>query len=140
MKRLAQTTHITAATPEVIFKLWEDIDNWADYDHGIEWAKLTDGFTVGGQYILKPKGGPKVKATILVVEPASRFVDVSHLVGANLKFDHRLANRNGTTATSITITISGPMSWLWARILDKNQQADLDRSTANLIAKAEKRA
>ncbi len=81
MKILAQTTQHTSASPEAIFKLWADIDNWSDYDNGIEWAKLTDSFAVGSHYTLKPKGGPKVKATILVVEPNKTFIDVSHLVG-----------------------------------------------------------
>jgi hypothetical protein len=138
MKVLAGTTQATQATPESIFKLWEDIDHWADYDHGIEWAKITDKFAVGGHYTLKPKGGPKVKATILVVDPGKQFIDVSHLLGAKLQFDHTITKQNGATMVTVVMTISGPLSWLWAKILGKNQQADIEQSTANLIAKAEK--
>jgi hypothetical protein len=138
MKILAQTTLQTKVRPEAIFKLWADINHWADYDNGIEWARLTDKFMAGGHYTIKPKGGPKVKATIMVVEPNKRFIDVSHLLGAKLKFDHALALQGDTTSVSVSMSLSGPMSWLWARILGKNQQADLDESTANLIAKAEK--
>jgi hypothetical protein len=87
---------------------------------------------------LKPKGGPKVKATILVVEPNKRFIDVSNLPGAKLKFDHAITQQSGTTTVSIVMTLNGPLSRLWAKILGKNQQADLEKSTANLIAKAEK--
>ncbi|MHB8181899.1 MAG: SRPBCC family protein [Acidithiobacillus ferrivorans] len=78
VKTLAQTTQQTKAKPEAIFNLWADVNNWADYDEGIEWAKLTDSFGAGGHYTIKPKGGPKVKATIFVVEPTKRFVDESH--------------------------------------------------------------
>jgi len=138
MKTIAQTSQQTKATPEAIFKLWADIDNWAEYDNGIEWAKLTDSFSAGGHYTLKPKGGPKVKATILVVEPGKKFVDVSHLMGAKLKLDHSITKQNELTEISISMTISGPMSWLWTKILGKNQQSDLEQSTANLIARAEK--
>ena len=38
------------------------------------------------------------------------------------------------------MSISGPLSFLWAKILGKNQQADLEKSTAKLIAKAEGKA
>lgn len=138
MKILAQTTQQTKAKPEAIFALWADIDHWNDYDKGIEWAKLTDSFTTGGHYTIKPKGGPKVSATILVVEPNKKFIDVSHLLGAKLKFDHRITEQSGSVSVSLVMTISGPLSWLWAKILGKNQQADLEQSTANLIAKAEK--
>lgn len=138
MKTIARTTQQTKAKPEAIFKLWKDIDNWAEYDHGIEWAKLTDNFSVGGHYTLKPKGGPKVKATILVLEPNTRFIDVSHLFGAKLTFDHKITEENNNTVVALTMTIDGPLAWLWAKILGKNQQADLEQSTANLITKAEK--
>lgn len=140
MKTLAKTTQQTKALPEAIFQLWEDVDHWADYDHGIKWAKLTDTFSVGGHYTLKPKGGPKVKATILVVEPNECFIDMSHLPGAKLKFDHLITRQGEANTITISMTISGPLSWLWAKILGKNQQADLEQSTANLIAKAEQSA
>jgi hypothetical protein len=138
MITLAQTSQHTKANPSAVFALWADIDHWADYDEGIEWAKLTDTFAAGGHYTLKPKGGPKVKATILVVEPNKRFIDVSNLPGAKLKFDHAITQQSGTTTVSIVMTLNGPLSRLWAKILGKNQQADLEKSTANLIAKAEK--
>lgn len=140
MKQLAQTTQTTKATPQAIFDLWADVDNWAAYDHGIEWAKLDGDFKVGGTYKLKPKGGPKVSATIKVIEQNKHFVDVSHLPGAQLQFDHQINQSGNTTSLTLTMTISGPLSWLWARILGKNQQSDLESSTANLIAHAEGRS
>lgn len=138
MKLLAHTTQQTNAKPEAIFALWSDVDNWADTDKGIEWAKLTDTFSMGGHYVIKPKGSPKTKATILVVEPNKRFVDASHLLGAELKFEHGIAQENGKTTVAITMSLSGPLSWVWAKILGKNQQVDLEQSTARLIAKAER--
>ncbi|MGF7228557.1 MAG: SRPBCC family protein [Candidatus Saccharibacteria bacterium] len=137
MKTLAQTTQTTKATPEAIFALWANVDSWADYDQGIEWAKLTDTFTAGGHYTLKPKGGPKVSATILVADPGKRFIDVSTLPGAKLTFDHEIMQQDGATTVRVTMTIDGPMSFMWAKILGKNQQADLETSTAHLIEKAE---
>lgn len=135
---LAKTCQTTLAKPADIFNLWADIDHWADYDAGIEWAKLTDTFAEGGHYTIKPKGGPKVRATILAVETNRHFVDVSHLFGAKLTFEHVLTQQNDQTMVSITMTLHGPLAWLWAKILGKNQQADLEKSTGNLIKKAER--
>ena len=137
MITLAKTTQTTKASPAAIFALWADIDHWNDHDEGIEWAKLSDTFASGGHYTIKPKGGPKTKADILVVEPNKRFVDVSHLPGAKLKFDHSISQNANNTTVSIVMTLTGPLSFLWAKILGKNQQADLEKSTATLIAKAE---
>lgn len=139
MITLASTTQTTNAKPSAIFALWADIDHWHEFDEGIEWAKLTTGFTAGGHYTIKPKGGPKVTADILIVEPNKRFADVSHLPGAKLHFDHRISQQNSKTTIEITMTLSGPLAWLWAKILGKNQQSDLEKSTASLIAKAENR-
>lgn len=137
MKTIAHTTQTTTATPQAIFALWADINNWATYDDGIEWAKTTDPFAVGSHYTIKPKGGPKVKATIEIVETDKHFVDVSHLPGARLAFDHKLSQQAGVTTVDLTMSLSGPLTWLWTRILGKNQQADLEKSTAKLIATAE---
>lgn len=137
MKILANTNQQTKAKPEAIFSLWRNIDDWAEHDKGIEWAKLTDSFVVGGCYTIKPKGGPKVKAIITEIEQNKKFVDVSQLPGAKLKFDHTIVQQGNKTMVAIVMTISGPLSLLWAKILGKNQQTDLEQATANLIKKAE---
>ena len=137
MKLLATTAQLTTADPEAIFALWADINNWVTFDHGIEWAKLDETFTVGATYTLKPKGGPKVHARILTIEPNRRFVDVSRLFGAALTLDHR--KQPGHTVVAISMELTGPLRWLWALILGSQQQADLEASAARLIAKAEGR-
>lgn len=137
MTILAHATQATKAKPEAIFALWEDINNWHEHDNGIEWAKLTDTFAEGGRYIIKPKGGPKVKATIIKVEKPYVFVDISYLLGAKLRFDHAITQKDGTTHVDILMTVSGPFSKVWAKILGANQQADLESATKNLIARAE---
>jgi hypothetical protein len=137
MKILAQTTMQTKAPAISIFKLWSDVNNWKDFDDGIEWSRLISDFSIGAHYTLKPKDGPKVKATIIQIDPAKRFVDVSRLPAAKLNFDHSLTTNDGQTIISITISISGPLSIVWAKILGKNMQSDLENSTANLIKKAE---
>jgi hypothetical protein len=137
MITLAKTTQKTTANPSAIFALWADINHWAEHDQGIEWAKLVEDFAEGSAYTIKPKGGPKVNATILTIVPDKKFVDVSHLFGAKLQFDHTVSKDDRTTTVTVTMTLSGPLAWLWAKILGSNQQADLEQATKNLIAKAE---
>ena len=137
MITIATTHQYTTAQPQDIFELWRDVDHWAEYDHGIEWAKLIDTYTVGGRCIIKPKGDPVVRATFEIIEPNQRFVDTSRLFGARLTFDHRITQTNGNTSVIITQTIKGILAPLWVKILGKNQQGELEVSTANLIAKAE---
>lgn len=105
MITLAKTTQSTTAAPSTIFALWADINHWADHDQGIEWAKLEQAFAEGSRYTIKPKGGPKVNATIVTIVPDKKFVDVSHLLGAKLQFDHVLAKEGKATHVSVTITL-----------------------------------
>ena len=137
MITLAQTTQSTTAKPSAVFSLWADINHWTDFDSGIEWAKLDQPFKAGSHYTIKPQGGPTVHATIEVVEPNNRFIDVSHLLGAKLRFDHSIVTHNNNSEVTIIMTLEGPLVWLWKKILGKNQQTDLEKSTASLIAKAE---
>jgi hypothetical protein len=140
MTALARTTQTTRARPATVFALWADINHWADFDDGIEWAKTDEAFRAGSHYVIKPKGGPQVKSTILLVEPPTRFVDVAHLFGAQLKFDHAISEQDGITTVGVVMTISGPLSWFWTKLLGKNQQADLEKATANLLKIAEGQA
>lgn len=137
MTLIAKTTLTTPASPSAIFALWADINHWAEFDHGIEWARLEGPFVEGAAYTIRPNGGPSFKATIITITTNKRFIDVSHLYGAKLTFDHSLAQGKGGTVVDVAMSLSGPMAWLWKIILGKNQQADLDQSTQNLVKKAE---
>lgn len=140
MKQLAQTSQSTTAQPTKVFALWADTQNWPAFDHGIEWTKFTAPFAIGNQYQLKPKGGPALRATIVEIAQDQLFVDVSHLIGTELRVTHHLETQGALTHVSVRMELSGPLSWLWAKILGKNQQTDLEKSTAQLIAIAEGRA
>ncbi len=137
MITLSETTQQTRARPDAVFALWADVDHWAEYDDGIEWARLADDFRVGGRLTIKPRGVPRTKAEILIVEANRRFVNSSHLLGAKLRFDHTVVNQDNVTIVSVVVTLSGPLSFLWARLVGKGQQADIEKSTARLIARAE---
>lgn len=137
MITLATTSQKTKAAPQDVFMLWQNVNCWAEYDHAIEWAKLVDTFTVGGRCKIKPKGSPVVTAVIEAVEPNRIFVDTTRLFGARLTFDHRIICANDEIHVVITQTLKGILAPLWAKILGKNQQTELEESTAKLIAMAE---
>nr|WP_305049522.1 hypothetical protein [Elizabethkingia bruuniana] len=56
-------------TKEQIWKLTTDIDNWKNWDSSVEDSKLLGDFKVGSFFMLKPKGGPKVKIKLIEIEP-----------------------------------------------------------------------
>ena len=52
-------------TREQMWKLFANVNNWHTWDEGTESAKLEGNFEIGNFFILKPKGGPKVKVELL---------------------------------------------------------------------------
>jgi hypothetical protein len=139
MKILAEATQQTNASPKQIFEIWSDINNWSQFDESVEWAQLHEEFKAGSHFILKPKGGPKVTATIVSAEHNREFTNTSRMPGAVLKFAHNIIKKNGHVYVQVTISIEGPLSWLWAKILGKDQKRALEKSILNLVRLAEEK-
>jgi hypothetical protein len=126
------SAHATSsAAPAAFFARWGDVSTWPEWNSDTEWVRLDGPFAAGATGVLKPKGGPKVKFVIDRLS-AQELVDVSKLFGARLTFAHDVTARDdGGTTIDVTITMSGPLAWLWKRILGKglqqSAQPDLDR-------------
>jgi len=86
---------------------------------------------VGTHGVLKPKGGPKVKFAISACIPGREYTDTSLLPGARLVFQHTVVADGVGSKLHVLVTMSGPLSWLWAKIMGggfrHSAQADLDR-------------
>jgi hypothetical protein len=64
--------------------------------------------------------------------PNTEFVDVSRLFGARLTFAHLVSERaDSGSEVGVTVSMTGPLGWLWKLILGKglsaSAQPDLDR-------------
>ena len=82
--------------------------------------------------MLETRGAPKVKFVVERLVREREFVDVSLLVGGRPWFDHAVTSRpDAGCRIDVTVSMSGPLRWLWARILGKgfraSAQPDLDR-------------
>jgi len=130
----------STAAPSAFFDRWADMATWPEWSADTEWVRLDGPFAAGSTGQLKPKGGPKVKFVIERLVPNQEFVDVSLLVGARLILSHVVTPRpDGVCVIEVTITMHGPLRWLWSRILGKgfkeNAQPDLERLVAAAEAK-----
>lgn len=64
---------------EKIWKLWSDVDNWTNWHDDLDYTKLHGPFETGSYFILKPKGGPKVKIRLVEVKRA-RLLQIAHIL------------------------------------------------------------
>ena len=135
-KTIAQARITSAAAPAAFFARWADMATWPEWNSDMEWARLDGPFAAGSTGVLKPKGGPKTKFVIAEVSDRE-FTDVSLLLGARLTFRHLVSTDAEGTHVSVEVSMSGPMAFLWNKILGKGLKASLQKDLELLAEAAE---
>lgn len=103
-----------------IWRLWADVVNQPAWDKELEYCKIARGFEKGNSFILKPVGGPNVKITLSEVVLNERFTDYCKFFGATMHDDHQLEETAGGLRIISTITVTGPLSFIWVKLVAKN--------------------
>src|SRR5438067_512746 len=94
----------TKATPEQIWALWSDINNWPQWDLGLEACRLEHNFAAGNTFTLRPRGSDQdITAELKVVEPNRRFSDTTQLPFGTLQAIHEVERQGDTTKVTHTI-------------------------------------
>ena len=132
MTTIATAEVTSSAAPAAFFARWADMATWPEWNLDTEWVRLDGPFAQGATGVLKPKGGPKVPFIVEKLVPGQEFNDVSRLVGARLGFRHLVtAAPGGGCTVRVTVSMTGPLTFLWKAILGKglasSVQPDLDR-------------
>ncbi len=128
-------------SPEQIWQVWSDVNHWHEWDLGIEYAKTQDPFEVGCRFVLKPKGGPKVTTEIIKCEPNRTFTDLTCFPFAKMYGLHEVTEvEPGRIRLKTTMTVTGPLSFLWRKLVAQKIANDLPQDTEKIIACARKRA
>ncbi len=110
----------TDVTKEQMWKLFADVNNWHTWDESIEFAKLEGKFEKGSNFILKPKGGPKVKVELLETVANKSFLDVTKFPFARMYDRHTFEETpNGLKVTN-TIAVKGLLSFVWIKLVAQN--------------------
>jgi len=119
---------------EAVWAAWADVDNWHLWDRDIEYAKLQDGFREGGSFILKPKGGPKVKIRFQRVAPLQGYTDITKFPLATMYGIHDLEETPAGLKMAITIRVEGPLAWMWRKIVAQGVANDAPAQIESLAA------
>ena len=130
-----QFTHsiITHKTAEQIWKLYASPETWNTWDHETEWARLNGPFEAGSTIDFKPKSGGKIVTLIARCVPLQQVTDKTKLPLATLVFDHVLEQRNEGLLVTHTITITGPLTFIWKRVIGYKIAEGLPVSMQNLV-------
>lgn len=121
---------------EQVWKVWTDLNQWHTWQSDIEYAKLEGEFKVGKTFFLKPKGGPKVKIEIIKVEQNRQFTDLTRFSGAKMYGSHEFVIHGDELEIKTTMSIEGPLSFVWRKIVAEGVANGMMEQTGNLIEKA----
>ena len=123
-------------TKEQIWKLFEDVNQWHQWDTGIEYAKLNGKFEKGNYFTLKPKGGPEVKVELLETKPYDSFLDLTRFPLAKMYDNHSFENTPEGLKITNTISVSGILSFLWIKLVAKKIAESMPEDMIKQIERA----
>ncbi|WP_336960084.1 polyketide cyclase [Chryseobacterium contaminans] len=125
-------------TKEQLWKLTTDINHWKDWDDTVEYSNLSGTFKEGNSFILKPKGGPKVKIKLIEVIPLKKFTDLTSFPFAKMYGEHIYEETENGLKITITMTVTGLLSKLWIKLVANDIVQHLPEDIANQIKNAKK--
>ncbi|HEX8051388.1 MAG TPA: SRPBCC family protein [Thermoleophilaceae bacterium] len=132
-------TEYTSASPQRIWELWSDVSTWPLWDEGLERVTLDGPFAAGTKGRLKPAGGPAVGLELTDVRPGAGFSDVTRLPLARMRFEHSAVRDGERTRVTHRVTITGPGTPLFSRLIGRGIANDLPQTIGTLARMAAER-
>lgn len=127
-----------AAPAEVVFALYADVARWPNWDSEVRAVDLP-GLVPGAVGYLKPRSGPKARIRVTEVTPNRSFTVESALPLFWMQFGHTLSEAGGLTTATHSLRFSGPLAFLFRRLIGAGIHRTLPATLQGLKAAAERR-
>ena len=105
-----KSTQIAQTTTSKLWKLYQDVESWKNWDTEIEWSKLDGDFVEGGTGILKAKGSPQLKFVITKIVQDKQFEYQTDVPFGKLVVDHNFEQKDELVEFAHTVYFTGPLS------------------------------
>ncbi len=132
------TLTTTEVSQEQIWKVISNVNQWSTWDGGVEFAELQGKFESNSSFLLRPKGGPKIKIQLVEVKDKTYFKDMTTFPLAKMYGEHWYEETPQGLKITVTMTITGILSPLWYQIVMKDIVAKLEKDQKTLIEAAKK--
>lgn len=131
-------TELTSATPARLWAHYAEPTTWPEWDSETAGVTVQGPMAVGTRGTLKPAKGPATRFTFTEVTPEVGFTDVSRLPLARLTFAHHIEPTATGSRFTHRVTIAGPLSPLFSRVIGRKIAANLPTAMRTLARLAEK--
>lgn len=125
-------------TKEQIWKLISNINKWNLWDDTVEYSELLGTFEAENYFILKPKGGPKVKIKLIEVIENQKFVDMTSFPLAKMYGEHLYEETKEGLKITVTMSVKGILSFLWIKLVAQGIVDNLHEDILTQIKAASK--
>ncbi|WP_027499750.1 SRPBCC family protein [Rhodococcus sp. UNC363MFTsu5.1] len=127
----------TAATPESIWRLWSDVENWGTWNADIEHIEILGEFADGTEIVMTPAGDEAVHLRLAEVSENRLFVDEAEIEGLTLRTAHRIEPLGGgDTRVTYRMEITGAGADVAGPAIGPAVTGDWPDTMAALVAKA----
>jgi hypothetical protein len=108
---------VIAASAETIFRIYQDIDNWHQWDPDTKSSTLNNGLTLGAKGSLTPTKGNTVPMEVTSLKENQHFTVTSKTILFRMDFDHELLPVEGGTKVIHRVKFAGLLKPLLTRML-----------------------
>ena len=124
----------TTAAPEEIWRHWEDVRRWGEWNGDIEHIELVGPFAAGSRILMTPVGDEEVELQIAEAVEPELFVDEAEVGEVVVRTTHRVDRLDaGRARVTYRMEITGPD----AEELGPAISSDFPHTLAALVARAE---
>ena len=129
---------IINASKETIFAHYADVANWPIWDKEVK-AVTLGGLDLGSRGSLQPRSGPRAMITISALTPNTSFTVTSKLPWCKMQFCHELTSTGETTKATHSVGFSGPLAFLFRRLIGREIERALPATLQGLKDVSEQR-
>lgn len=134
--RIIKHTIETKASPVQIWKVWEDVENWKNWDQEIELSRIDGPFQAGTTGCTKFVGTPLIKTLLTKVEPKKAVVQEAYLFLAKVISYQSMREVAGKTEVTFEVEIQGPLSFFFASKLRRFIQKKIPMEMEVMLKRA----
>jgi hypothetical protein len=99
----------------------------------LDYCKLEGDFKVGNHFFLQPKGIKPVKILLTEINEGYSFTDCTSFFGATMYDTHSMKETAGGLELTNTLSVIGPLKWLWIKLVAQNIADTVPEEMENLI-------
>ncbi len=133
-----EATTEARGSADVVWAAWEDVAHWHDWHPMILESSLSGPFATGSRGFVTPTKGRRGAFVLTAVEPGRHWSSRATMPGGALDFSYTLTPSATGTLITMRATISGPLGFLYRRIIGPLCEAGLPAAVKNLQALAER--